>query len=232
LSFLDRCDIPCGGFYSDTPFHTPDLQAAATLVWLYVWAYEYSGDAEYLERAKHFAFAGLPFVYQVSQKEHMLYGTVSKFGGTNRRLPIHFGVSSTRVGIQYAYALNLLSKHDDQTDWKTAALGILHAMENLQYTEGTVAGCVPEWYNMVMQERQGGKVNPCALVSLRWAIEGKVDSLFVLREGRDRYTAPYPLRKTTKGIEAFDVPPGQKFHILHNERRYGTGDGNGLITVD
>jgi len=231
LDFLEQCEIPSGGFYQDTPFRTPDLQAAAALVWLYVWAYEYSGNAHYLERAKHFAYAGLPFVYQTTQQEHMLYGTVGKFGGTNRRLPLHFGVMSTRVGIQYGYALNLLSKHDDQTDWKTVALGILHAIENLQYTEGLEAGCIPELFDVVNQERQGWKVNPCALVSLRWAIEEKVDSLFVLVDGRDRYVAPYPLRKTPKGIEAYNVPPGQKFHILHNAKRYGTGEGNGLIVL-
>jgi hypothetical protein len=232
LEYLESCEIPCGGFYRDTPFSTPDLQAAATLVWLYVWAYEYSGNAGYLDRAKHFAFAGLPFVYQTASKPHMLYGTVGKFGGTNRRLPIHFGVLSPQVGIQYAYALNLLSKQDNETDWKTVALGILQAAENLQYREEVEAGCVPELFDVVQQERQGLKVNPCALVSLRWAIEGKVDSLFVLTDGRDRYTAPYSLRKTPQGIEAYDVPTGQKFHILHNARRYGTGEGKGLITVD
>jgi hypothetical protein len=232
LTYLEQCDIPCGGFYLDTPFHTPDLQTAATLVWLYVWAYEYSGNTDYLERAKHFAFAGLPFVYQTTQKDHMLYGTVGKFGGTNRRLPLHFGLMSTRIGIQYAYALTLLSKHDRETEWKTVAKGIMLAVENLQYTEGIESGCIPELFDVVEQEHRGWKVNPCALVSLRWAIEGKVDSLFVLTDGKDRYTAPYPLRKTAKGIEAYDVPQGQKFHILHNANRYGTGEGNGVITVD
>jgi hypothetical protein len=232
LEFLRSCDIPCGGYYRDTLFSTPDLQTAATLVWLYVWAYEYSGNTAFLDRAKHFAFAGLPFVYQAASKEHMLYGTVGKFGGTNRRLPIFFGVLSPQVGIQYAYALNLLSKHDDETDWKTVAQGILQAAENLQYTEGMEAGCVPELFDVTKQERLGEKVNPCALVSLRWAVDGKVDSLFVLTDGRARYTAPYPLRKTSEGIEAYNVPPGQKFRILHNARRYGTGEGNGLITVD
>ena len=232
LDYLAQCDIPCGGFYWDTPFHTPDLQTAATLIWLYVWAYEYSGNAYYLERAKHFAIAGLPFVYQVSQKEHMLYGTVGKFGGTNRRPPLHFGLLTTRTGIQYAYALNLLSKYDDQTDWKTVTLGILQAVENMQYTEGSEAGCIPESFDVIIQECQGWKINPCALVSLRWAVEGKVDSLFVLVDGKDRYTAPYPLRKTPKGIETYGVPTGQKFHILHNTNRYGTGEGNGIIAVD
>jgi hypothetical protein len=232
LGFLKPCDIPCGGFYWDTPFHTPDLQTAATLVWLYVWAYEYNGNTEYLERAKHFAFAGVPFVYQTSQKEIMFYGTVGKFGGTHRRLPLHFGVLSPRIGIQYAYALNMLAKHDNQTDWKTLALGILHTAEQLQYTEEDEAGCVPELFDVVTQERDGLRVNPCALVSLRGAIEGRVDSLCVFMDGRDRYVSPYPLRKIPKGIEAYNVPPGQKFHILLNARRYGIGEGNGLVTVE
>ena len=234
LEFLKSCDIPCGGFYQDTPFHTPDLQTAATLVWLYVWAYEYSGNVEYLERAKHFAFAGLPFVYQTERKEnkHMLYGTVGKFGGTDRHPPLHFGLLSTRIGIQYAYALNLLAKHDKQTDWKTVAFGILHATENLQYSDETKAGCVPKLFDVVKQKPLDWTVNPCALVSLRWALEEKVDSLFVLTEGKDRYTAPYPLRKTDKGIEAYDVPQGRTFHILHNANRYGKGEGNGIVHVD
>jgi len=232
LEYLEQCDIPRGGFYRKAPFHTPDLQATAALVWLYVWAYEYSGSAHYLERAKHFAFAGLPFVYQTSQKEHMLFGTVGRFGGTHRRPPLHFGLLSTHVGIQYAYALNLLSRYDDQTDWHTVALGILHTVENLQYTEGSYAGCIPELFDVIHQERRGWRVNPCALVSLRWAVENKVDSLFVLVDGRSRYVAPYPLRRTPNGIEAYNVPPGQRFHILHNANRYGTGEGNGLVTVD
>ena len=232
LAFLERCDVPRGGYYMDTPFHTPDLQAAASLVWLYTWAYEYSGDAHYLERAAHFAYAGLPFIYQVSQREHMLYGAVGKFGGTHRRLPLHFGVLSTRVAIQYAYALNLLSQHDHRADWKMVAMGILHAMENLQYTEGVAAGCLPEFFDVIVQEPSGWTLNPCALVSLRWAVENRVDSLFVLMEGRDRYTAPYPLRSTSAGVEAYNVPLGQRFHILHNANRYGIGEGNGLIHVD
>ena len=231
LTYLEQCDIPCGGFYWNTPFHTPDLQTAATLVWLYVWAYEYSGESKYLDRANHFAFSGLPFVYQMSQSEHMLYGTVGKFGGENRRPPLHFGLLTTRTGIHYAYALNLLSKHDDQMDWKTVSLGILQAVENLQYTEGLEAGCIPELFDVITQERQGWKVNPCAMVSLRWTVEGKVDSLFVLTDGKDRYTAPYPLRKTAGGIEAYNVPTGQRFHVLLNTNRYGTGEGNDLIDV-
>ena len=234
LNYLERCDIPGGGFYLDTPFHTTDLQAAASLVWLYTWAYEYSGNAHYLDRAVHFAFAGLPFVYQMAdtEAEHMLYGTVGKFGGTRRRLPLHFGVISTRTGIQYAYALHLLSEHDNRADWQSVAQGILRAMENLQYVDESAAGCVPELFDVVKQERQGWTVNPCALISLRWVVEGKVDSLFVLVDGRNRYTSPYPLRLTAAEVEAYDVPPGQRFHILHNANRYGIGEGNGVINVD
>ena len=93
-------------------------------------------------------------------------------------------------------------------------------------------GCIPELFDVVHQERQGWRVNPCAMVSLRWVVEGKVDSLFVLMDGGDRYVAPYPLRRTPNGIEAYNVPTGQRFHILRNANRYGTGEGNGLVSVD
>ena len=245
LQFLERCEIPRGGYYLDAPFHTPDLQSAALLVWLYTWAYEYSRNDEYLRRAVHFAYAGLPFVYQISHRHglppeilsgesepHVLYGTVGKFGGTHRRPPLHFGVISTRTGIQYAYALNLLSRFDHQTDWKTVAKGILQTMENLQYTEGEQTGCIPELFDIITQHPHGWTVNPCALISLHWAVNGRVDSLFVLQDGRNRYTAPYPMRITPEGVEAYSVPEGQRFHILHNANRYGTGEGNGLISID
>ncbi|MDR1964957.1 MAG: hypothetical protein LBQ50_14395 [Planctomycetaceae bacterium] len=234
LDYLKRCDVPRGGFYRDTPLHTPDLLTAATLVWLYTWAFEFSGEPEYLERAKRFALMGLPFVYQWSDRENMLYVTVSKLGGTERRLPHWFGVSQTRVGIVFAYALNLLSRYDSEMDWKRPAIGILHAVEKIQYADGSETGCVPDLFNVMTQERRSWKVNPCALVSLRWAIENKTDSLFVLtnKEKTERYVSPYPLRRTTQGIEAYDVPADRKFQILHNGNRIGKAEGNGLVILD
>jgi hypothetical protein len=234
LNYLKRYDVPRGGHYRDTPFHTPDLLTAASLVWLFTWAYEFSGEREYLECAKRFAFTGLPFVYQWSNRSNMLYITISKLGGTERHLPLWFGLSQTRDGIVFAYALNLLSQYDSSVDWKRPAIGILHAMEKIQYADGMEAGCVPDIFNVATQERRSWKINPCALVSLRWAIENKIDSLFVLtnQEKTERYVSPYPLRWTDQGVEAYNVPPERKFHILHNENRIHKVEGSGIIIQD
>jgi hypothetical protein len=231
LDYLKRCDVPRGGCYRDTPFHTPDLLTAATLVWLYTWAFEFSGETEYLEWANRFAFMGLPFVYQWQNRENMLYVAVSKLGGTERRLPLWFGVTRTRDGIIFGYALNLLARYDSSVDWKRPAMGILHAMEKIQYTDGAEAGCVPDVFNVLTQERLSWKINPCALVSLRLAIENKVDSFFVLtNEAKtERYVSPYPLRWTTQGVEAYDVPPDRKFQILRNGNNIIRAEGKLII---
>jgi hypothetical protein len=232
LEYLEQCDIPCGGFFRDSPFHTPDLQAASTLIWLYVWAYEYSSNSKYLDRARHFAFSGLPFVYQWSDRDNMLYLTVPKFGGTNRRPPLDFGVSRPRVGIQYAYSLALLSKHDKEMDWLKPARGILHAVEKIQYTDGEEAGCIPALFEIETQQGKSWKVNPCALVSLRFLVEGKLDSLFVLSIGTERYVSPYPIIMTPRGIEALNVPIGRTFQVLHNGSRINSAEGSGLIPTN
>jgi hypothetical protein len=234
LDYLKHCDVPRGGQYRDTPLHTPDLLTAATLVWLFTWAYEFSGEKEYLEWANRFAFMGIPFVYQWSDRSNMLYITISRLGGTERQLPLWFGISQTRDGIVFAYALNLLSRYDLSVDWKRPATGILHAMEKIQYAEGMEAGCVPDIFSVATQERRSWKINPCALVSLRWAIENKTDSLFVLtnKEKTERYISPYPLRWTAQGVEAYNVPPERKFRILQNGNRVHKAEGSGLIIQD
>jgi hypothetical protein len=231
LEYLKHCDVPRGGYYRDTPLHTPDLLTAATLVWLYTWAFEFSGEKEYLERANRFAFAGLPFVYQWGNRKNMLYLTVSKLGGTERRLPYWFGVMQTRDGIVFAYALNLLARYDSSVNWKRPATGILHAVEKIQYADGVEAGCVPDIFSVITQERRSWKINPCALVSLRRAIENKTDSLFVLtnKEKTERYISPYPLRWTNRGIEAYEVPSDRKFQILRNGNQTAKIEGNIII---
>ncbi|GHT22838.1 hypothetical protein FACS189419_05960 [Planctomycetales bacterium] len=232
LDYLQRCTIPNGGFYENTPFHTPDLQTAAALVWLYLWAYEYERKPVYLERAVYFAYAGLPFVYLTGTQREQIYLTVPKFGGVERGKPFDFGVTRTRTGIQYAYALNLLSKYDSNVDWKKIAWGILQAVERIQFTDGNEIGCIPQQYDVIEQKPLGWKINPCALVSLRLVLEGKPESLFLFKDGKDRYVSPYPLRKTKDGVKAVNVPNNRKFQLLLNGSRIGRSDDSGTVQVD
>ncbi|MDR2643337.1 MAG: hypothetical protein LBC74_11155 [Planctomycetaceae bacterium] len=232
LEFLAKCEVPRGGFYQDSPLHSPDLLTAATLTWLFVWAYEFSGEPRYIEIANRFAVCGLPFVYQWSNRDSMLYVTIPKLGGNSRGVPLWFGVSQPRTGIIYAYALTLLAEHDKYIDWTKIATGILHASEKIQFTNGKNIGCLPDIFTIESQDRSSLGINPVAVTILRLAIERKPSTLFVLLDHGDRYVSPFPLKTTKRGIEATNVPPDLPFQILCNGGRIINAKGNGIIKLD
>jgi hypothetical protein len=72
------------------------------------------------------------------------------------------------------------------------ATGILTTAEQMQYPSGPFAGCEPDSYNLASQQRNGPAINPCALVSLRLALDGKLDSLAVAAADGHRVVAPFP----------------------------------------
>ncbi|MDR2168580.1 MAG: hypothetical protein LBP59_00380 [Planctomycetaceae bacterium] len=234
LEFLSYCEIPRGGFYQDSPLHTPDLLSSAMLTWLYVWAYEYSGERRYLDLANRFAVCGLAFVYQWSKFDEgaMLYVTIPKLGANARNVPQWFGTSQPRTGIIYAYALTQLANHDKSIDWLHVAKGILHATEKIQFTNGKNIGCLPDNFTIESQHAGTTGINPVAIAILRLVIEQKPATLFVLVDQGDRYVSPFPLKITKKGIEATNVPQEQQFQILFNGGRIINAKGNGLIKVD
>ncbi|MCL2744393.1 MAG: hypothetical protein FWE67_11135 [Planctomycetaceae bacterium] len=238
LAYLSSYDVPRGGFFRENPLHTPDLYSAASATWLAVWAYEFSGDKEYLKLANRFAAMGLPFVYlhggENSETDRiMLYAAIPRLGGENRQLPLSFGVAHPQTGIVYAYALHLLSKHDKTFEWNKVALGICRTAEMMQYPGGDVnAGCVPARFDIAGQERRSWKVNPCSLFSLRTVLEGKIDSLTIVSDGKRRYAAPFPLKVTATGLEAVDVPEEQPFQILQDGNRIINAKGSGRVNTD
>ena len=62
----------------------------------------------------------------------------------------------------------------------------------MQFPSGQFAGCEPDSFNLAEQHRNGPAINPCALVSLRLALEGKLDSLAVATAAGHRVVAPFP----------------------------------------
>jgi hypothetical protein len=174
-------------------------------------------------------------VYQWSDHDTMLYTTVPKFGATYRKPPYSFSNVEPRYGILYAYAVNILSRFDQTTDWKRLATGILNAAESTQYPDGSYAGCVPELFALRNQERRLGKLNPASLVSLRLSVEGKLDSFAVLVDETDgdRFVSPYPIRFLKTGnVEAFDVPAGRQFQILRKGIQIFDATGGEPIRVE
>jgi hypothetical protein len=193
LEFMKHFRDPRGAQTWEVPLHTPDILAAANLVHACVRGYELTGQRDYLERARAWAITGLPFVYQWSNEPVMAYGTIAVFGATGWQAPNWMGLPVQWCGYDYAYALAMLAPLDKAMDWKQIATGIEITAEQMQYPDGPFAGCEPDSFNLALQQRNGPAINPCAIVSLRLALEGKLDSLAVAAAGGHRVMAPFPV---------------------------------------
>jgi hypothetical protein len=193
LDYMKRFDVPRGAQTWECALHTPDILASAYLVWAYVRGYELTGKPEYLAEARRWALSGVPFVYLWGSEPVMLYGTIAVYGATNWVAPFWIGLPVQWCGGVYAYALTMLAPYDSSVDWKHLARGILVAAEQMQFPDGPNAGLLPDSFELKEQERRPWLINPCALVSLRMALDGQVDSLVVVREGSHRIVAPFPV---------------------------------------
>jgi hypothetical protein len=191
LEYMRRFRTPRGAQVWEVPLHTPDLLASAYLVWAYVRGYELTGRKEYLEHARKWALSGIPFVYLWSRYPIMLYSTPPVFGATQWRHS-WFGLPVQWVGLVYAYALHMLSPHDDSLDWDHLARGILLSGQQQQYPDGPHVGLLPDSFALATQQRRPADINPCALVSLRLVLDGELDSLCVATDGSHRIVCPLP----------------------------------------
>ena len=208
LDYMKRFRTPRGAQTWELSLHTPDVLASAWLVWAYVRGYEVTGDKTYLTEARRWALSGIPFVYQWSRFPIMLYATPPVFGATHFRAPNWMGLPVQWCGGVYAYALTLFAPYDDTLEWTRLARGILHSGEAQQYPDGKFIGCLPDVFHLQSQTRRPANINPCALVSLRLALDGEVDSLAVATDGKHRVVAPFPVEirdgkahiKATKGL--------------------------------
>lgn len=208
LEYMKRFRTPRGAQTWELSLHTPDILASAYLVWAYVRGYELTGNSQYLRLARKWALTGIPFVYLWGDREIMAYATIAVYGATNWRAPNWIGLPVQWCGTVYAYALLMLAEHDDTLDWKHLAEGIVITAEQMQYTEGASLGCLPDAFVLISQLRVPADINPCALVSLRLALAGKVDNLLVTTYNGHRITAPFRLKiKDGIGYPDIDVPP-------------------------
>jgi hypothetical protein len=200
LEFMKRFRTPRGAQTWECALHTPDILGSAHLVHAYVRGYELTGRRAYLDLARKWAITGLPFVYQWSCQPVMLYATTPVLGATNWRAPNWIGLPVQWCGYDYAYALTMLMPHDKTLNWRQVAEGILIAAEQMQYPDGEYAGCVPDSFSLAEQRRNPWNINPCAIVSLRLVLEGKLDALAVAATDGRRVVAPFPV--TIRGSKA------------------------------
>jgi hypothetical protein len=230
LEFMKHFRDPRGAQTWEVPLHTPDILASACLVHAYVRGYELTGQRDYLARARAWAITGLPFVYQWSNAPVMAYGTIAVFGATGWQAPNWMGLPVQWCGYDYAYALTMLAPLDQSMDWKQIATGIEITAEQMQYPSGQFAGCEPDSFNLARQQRNGPAINPCAIVSLRLALDGKMDSLAVASAGGHRVVAPFPV--AIRGQEArIEARAGVAYQVVVDGQRIIQVNSRGEDTI-
>ena len=222
LEFMKRFRTPRGAQTWELSLHTPDILASAYLVWAYVRGYELTGQDQYLGLARQWALAGVPFVYLWSRRPIMAYATIPVYGATNWQQPNWMGLPVQWCGTVYAYALLMLESYDQTLNWRQLAEGILIAAEQMQYTQGSAVGCLPDAFELKTQQPRPANINPCALVSLRLKLQGNLDSLAVAYDDKHRVAAPFKV--TINNNQAhIDAQPGLNYQLLI--------DGNRIIDV-
>ena len=233
LEYMKRFRTPRGAQVWEVPLHTPDQLASAYLVWAYVRGYELTGNEEYLRHARKWALSGVPFVYLWGSRPIMLYSTPPVFGATNWRAPCWIGLPVQWVGGVYAYALTLLAPYDDSLDWSQLARGILISAEQQQYPDGQWIGLLPDSVVLQTQERRPWRINPCALVSLRLVLDGRLDSLSVAADDNHRVVAPFPVT-LRDGKAHLEARAGVKYQVLIDGERIVdvASEGEDVVAVE
>ena len=162
-----RNTVPRGAQTWEVPLHTPDILASAHLVRAYTLGHELTGESEFLEQAKYWAWTGVPFIYLTPPTSGPvgLYSTIPVLGATGWVAPVWIGQPVQWCGLVYADALFRLLPHDPSGPWKDLANGITAA--GIQHTwpssDADRKGLLPDFYHLRAQRSDGPAINPATL---------------------------------------------------------------------
>jgi hypothetical protein len=179
LKAMEKFDIPAGGQVWECPLGEPDIYAAAVAIPVTLAGYQITGDRKYLDEAIHWAWTGVPFVYQWHRNDRpiMLGGTTAVFGSTFftwswMGRPVQWN------GLAYAGSLLSLAPYDSSFDWKRLAASITHCgMQEESIDDPSMAGCYPDSYHLLSNKPADPWLQPAAILS----------NLFQLNEGTFAY---------------------------------------------
>lgn len=171
LSRLSRFDggVPRGAQTWEIALHTPDILAAAHLVKAYVLAYRLTGDRAWLDRARYWAWTGVPFVYLTNPtgQEVGAYATIAVLGATHWETPVWIGLPVQWCGLVYAESLNWLAPHDPGGPWRNISSGIVASATRQTYPLGHPhQGLLPDSFDLLLQTRNPADINPGTLQPL------------------------------------------------------------------
>lgn len=171
-----RETVPRGAQTWEVPLHTPDILASAYLVRAYTLGYELSGDPEYLEQARYWAWTGVPFVYLAppGPKVVGVYGTIPVLGATLWVAPNWIGLPVQWCGLVYGNAIRRMARHDPGGPWIRLADGIAAAGLQMTHTaaEPRYQGLLPDSFDLRNQIRNPVPINPATLLPEALALFG------------------------------------------------------------
>jgi hypothetical protein len=160
--------VPRGAQTWEVPLHTPDILASAHLVRAYTLGYELTGDKDFLDQARYWAWTGVPFIYLTAPWEGPVgnYSTIAVFGATQFVSPVWMGLPVQWCGLVYGNAIRRFARHDPSGPWLQLADGI--AAAGLQHTHPATdpryPGLLPDSFELRSQYRNPVPINPGTLM--------------------------------------------------------------------
>jgi hypothetical protein len=158
-----RNTVPRGAQTWEVPLHTPDILASAKLLRCYTLGYELTGDTDFLDQARYWAWTGVPFIYLAPPTGGAvgIYATIPVFGASDW-VASWFGVPVQWCGLAYADALNRFLKYDPGGPWRQLADGIAASgiQQSWPLEDTERVGLLPDSYQLRPQIRSGPAINP------------------------------------------------------------------------
>jgi hypothetical protein len=206
LRALDRFmnTVPRGAQTWEVPLHTPDILACAHLVRAYTLGYEMTGERAFLEKAKYWAWTGVPFTYLVNPTPNPvgLYATTPVFGATQWVAPNWMGLPVQWCGLVYSDALYRLIRHDPAGPWKQLADGITASgiQQSFDRSDPDLQALLPDSFSMRSQTRNAVAINPGTVQANAARLYGKPDmyDFMAFRRVGLMVHAPGTIRETSE----------------------------------
>ena len=164
-----RDTVPRGAQTWEIPLHTADILASAYLVRAYLRGYELTGDRDFLDQARYWAWTGVPFICLTppTAKPVGPYATIPVLGATGWVAPVWIGLPVQWCGLVYAEALQRLARYDATGPWEPMARGI--AVSGIQQSyplaDADYHGLLPDSFNLRPQSRNGPAINPATTLA-------------------------------------------------------------------
>lgn len=171
-----RDTVPRGAQTWEVPLHTPDILASAYLVRAYTLGYELTGETDFLDQARYWAWTGVPFIYLTApnSKPVGVYSTIPVFGATVFVAPLWIGLPVQWCGLVYGDAVRSLARHDPQGPWAQIADGI--AAVGIQHTHPesntNYVGLLPDSFDLRTQVRNEPPITPASVFSQAHQMNG------------------------------------------------------------